>query len=50
MAVTNYYTLGGEILGEKTTGQSRVDYLTDALGSVTATLNESAQVVNTSTA
>lgn len=47
MAVTNYYSVGGEILGEKTTGGSRIDYLTDALGSVTATLNQSAQVVNT---
>jgi len=47
MAVTNYYTVEGEILGEKTTASSRIDYLTDALGSVTATLNQSAQVVNT---
>jgi hypothetical protein len=34
MPVTNYYTVNGEIIGEKTTGGSRVDYLTDALGSV----------------
>jgi RHS repeat-associated protein len=47
MAVTNYYSIDSEILGEKTTGGSRVDYLTDALGSVTATLNQSAQVQNT---
>src|SRR5438034_1098879 len=47
MAVTNYYSIDGKILGEKTTGGSRVDYLTDALGSVTATLNQSAQVINT---
>src|SRR5712691_9916559 len=47
MAVTNFYSVKGEILGEKTTGGSRVDYLTDALGSVTATANQSAQVVNT---
>ena len=47
MAVTNYYTINGEIIAEKTTGGNRVDYLTDALGSVTATLNQSAQVVNT---
>src|SRR5258706_2913966 len=47
MAVTNYYSIDGEIIGEKTTGGSRVDYLTDALGSVTATMNQSAQVVNT---
>jgi RHS repeat-associated protein len=47
MAVTNYYTINGEIIAEKTAGSSRVDYLTDALGSVTGTLNQSAQVVNT---
>src|SRR5258708_21759258 len=47
MPVTNYYTVNGEIIGEKTTGGQRVDYLTDALGSVTGTLNQSAQVVNT---
>lgn len=47
MPVTNYYTVDGEIIGEKTTGGSRIDYLTDALGSVTATMNQSAQVVNT---
>jgi hypothetical protein len=39
MLVTNYYTVNGEIIGEKTTGGSRVDYLTDALGSVMATVN-----------
>jgi RHS repeat-associated protein len=47
MATTNYYSLNGEIIGEKTIGGTRTDYLTDALGSVTATLNQSAQVVNT---
>lgn len=47
MAVTNYYTVEGEIIAEKTAGSTRVDYLTDALGSVTATVNQSAQVVNT---
>jgi len=47
MAVTNYYAVDNDILGEKTTASSRIDYLTDALGSVTATLNQSAQVVNT---
>src|SRR5512138_1374194 len=35
------------LIGEKTTGQDRVDYLTDALGNVYATLNQSAQVLNT---
>ena len=42
-----YYTVAGELIGEKTTGGSRTDYLTDALGSVTATVNQSAQLVNT---
>jgi RHS repeat-associated protein len=45
MAVTNYHTVNGRILGE-TTGGVRTDYLTDALGSVTATVNPSAQVIN----
>src|SRR2546421_2647467 len=47
MSVINYYTVNGEILGEKTAGGSRIDYLTDALGSVIATKNQSAQIVNT---
>src|ERR1041385_6718270 len=47
MAVTNYYTLNGEIIGEKVGANARTDYLTDALGSVTGTVNQSAQVVNT---
>lgn len=47
MPVTNYYTVNGEIIGEKTTGSPRIDYLTDALGSVTATVDQNAQVVNT---
>ena len=47
MPVTNYYTVNGQIIGEKTTGGSRVDYLTDALGSVTATVDQNAAVVNT---
>src|SRR5579862_7980245 len=47
MAVTNYYTVNGALIGEKTAGGSRTDYLTDALGSVTATVNQSGQVVNT---
>ncbi len=48
MAVTNYFTIDGEIIGEET-GGTQTDYLTDALGSVTATVNQSAQVVNTYT-
>ena len=47
MPVTNYYTVNGEIIGERTAGSPRVDYLTDALSSVAATVNQSAQVVNT---
>src|SRR5437879_6375036 len=47
MAVTKYYTMNGEFIGEKAGAAARVDYLTDALGSVTATLNQSAAVVNT---
>ena len=46
MPVTNYLTVNGEIIGE-TTGGVRTDYLTDALGSVTATIDQSASVVNT---
>jgi len=46
MPVTNYLTVNGEIIGE-TTGGVRTDYLTDALGSVTATVDQSASVVNT---
>lgn len=42
-----FYTVTGEIIAEKATESTRVDYLTDALGSVTATVNQSAQVVNT---
>src|SRR5579872_6621671 len=47
MPVTNYYTVNGGLIGEKTAGGSRTDYLTDALGNVTATVNQSGQVVNT---
>jgi len=46
MPVTNYLTVNGEIIGEST-GGVRTDYLTDALGSVTATVDQSASVVNT---
>src|SRR2546427_10334299 len=47
MAVTNYYTVNGQIIGQKTGTGARVDYLTDALGSVIGTVNQSAAVVNT---
>jgi len=46
MAVTNYYSVEGEVIGEAT-GGVRTDYLTDALGSVTGTVNASSVVVNT---
>ena len=46
MPVTNYHTANGMLLGETTAGV-RTDYLTDALGNVTGTVNQSAQVVNT---
>lgn len=43
---TNYYTVNGRIIGEST-GGVRTNYLPDALGSVTATVDESGAVVNT---
>ena len=46
MGVTSYYSFGGEILGEETSGVRR-DYLTDALGSVTATVTGVGVVENT---
>jgi len=46
MAVTNYYSVGGRIIGEDTSGV-RLDYLTDALGSVTATVDQAGMVQNT---
>lgn len=42
-----FYSVQGEIIGEKAAGGQRVDYLTDALGSVVGTVNQSAQVINT---
>ena len=38
MAVTNYYTIGDEVVGERAVGGSRKNYVPDALGSVTGTL------------
>ena len=46
MPTTYYHTVNGRIRGESTAGV-RTDYLTDALGSVVATVNSSAAVVNT---
>jgi RHS repeat-associated protein len=42
----SYYSVNGELLGEKTAGGQRVDYLTDALGSVTATVDQTGTVLN----
>ena len=47
MATTYYYTVDSEIIGEHTTGQSRIDYLTDALGSVVSTVDQSQTVTST---
>jgi RHS repeat-associated protein len=41
-----YYTVNGEIIGEQTTGQERIDYLTDPLGNITATIDQNAKVLN----
>jgi RHS repeat-associated protein len=45
VAVTSYHTVNSQILGESTSA-TRVDYLADALGSVTATTNSSGVVQN----
>jgi RHS repeat-associated protein len=44
--VTNYYSVDGEVIGEKVAGGTRLDYLTDALGSISATVDQSGSVVN----
>jgi RHS repeat-associated protein len=44
--VKNYYTFGGELIGEQILGGERLDYLSDPLGNVTATVNQSCQIVN----
>ena len=46
MAVTRYYTANGRIRGQAT-GGARTNILPDALGSVTATVDESGTVENT---
>jgi len=46
MAIVNYHCAKGRLLGEDTNG-IRTDYMTDALGSVTGTVNSSQAVVNT---
>ena len=47
MPVTNYYSVNGVIIAEHTTGQSRLDYVTDALGSVIATVDQTLTVKST---
>jgi RHS repeat-associated protein len=47
MPVTNYYSANGVIIAEHTTGQSRLDYVTDALGSVIATVDQTLTVQST---
>jgi len=46
MPITYYDTVNGQLIGETTSGV-RTEYLTDALGSVTATVNSSGEIVNT---
>ena len=43
---TSYYTIDGEIIGESSNGV-RLDHLTDALGSVTAKVDQTGAVVST---
>jgi len=47
MATTYYYTVNRKIIGEHTTGQSRLDYIPDALGSVIATMDQTLTVKST---
>src|SRR5277367_4808495 len=47
LSVTNYYSVRGEIIGEHTTGQTRLDYVTDALGSVISTIDQIPNVNST---
>jgi RHS repeat-associated protein len=42
---TSYYTVDGEIIGESTNG-TRLDYLTDALGSVTAKVDQTGSLAS----
>lgn len=39
MPTTNYYTIKGQIIGERPTGGTRINYSADALGSTIATLS-----------
>jgi hypothetical protein len=46
MAVTNYYSVEDELIAQYTAGSSRLDYLTDSLGSVNSTVDNTATLVN----
>ena len=46
MPITYYDTVNGQLVG-KTASGVRTEYLTDALGSVTAMVNSSGEIVNT---
>jgi RHS repeat-associated protein len=41
-----YYTVNGEIIGEKAAGGERIDYLPDALGNVVATVDQNGKILN----
>ena len=47
MPVTNYYSANGVMIAEHTTGQSRLDYVNDALGSVISTVDQTLTVKST---
>ena len=47
MGTTYYYTVNDIIIGEHTLGQNRLDYVTDALGSVVATIDQNLAVQST---
>lgn len=46
MPATNYHTVNGRLRGEST-NSDRLDYAADVIGSLAATVNASAAVVNT---
>lgn len=46
MGVVNFYTIDEEIVAEHPVGSPRVDYLCDALGSVSATVSSSVSIQN----
>jgi hypothetical protein len=46
LTTTEYFSVNGQIIGEKVGNSPRVDYLTDALGSVTATVDQTGHVIN----